>query len=468
MLFSSLLPVPKHSKKPDSNADKTYKERNREATLQAILKESSKKNDKDDSTASTNILDSTMMDGVSFQDFVPLRQRNFNMEIPLPTQQQIDETFQRTKKAFDKIVMLNAKPASSIIQSSQKANENAYEVQHSSLTGDGAIKSRVFKIVQHAHDPLQPNTIKAKKVIAPVIEEGQTPIFHKTDTGVTTEKTLTKEERDQWNIPTAISSWKNPNGYTVELDTRLALDARFNKNNMQAYEINEKFSQLSSALENADKKARQRLKLKAEAKRQLAEEQLREKEENLKLLAQKARVERERSLKGRYKGSITENGDSSDAASARYAVNKIRKKEIEKDIRKSKMSTVDRLRELAYAQGRDISEKVVLGAAKATETAEVNYDSRLFSKGANAQAKRSEDQVYDNPLFVQQNINNIYRTNLTKLDNVIQEEDNIGDNSNNNSTAVNSEPIQFTEAEKSTDKKKDSEFGLQVEDKSSM
>lgn len=37
---------------------------------------------------------------------------------------------------------------------------------------------------------------------------------------------ITQEEQRDWTIPPAISNWKNPKGYTIPLDKRLAADGR--------------------------------------------------------------------------------------------------------------------------------------------------------------------------------------------------------------------------------------------------
>lgn len=463
MSFTSLLPPPKYSKK-GQEAQESQVQRNRELALKALTDDADEGNGEHQEVS----FDSLIASKLSFQDFVPIRQRNFNLQIPKPSDEEIEKTYNRTKEIFDKIILKTIQPEAATVKSSRQANDNAYKIEYNRTHSSGNLKPRVLKIVERAQDPLQPNTIKAGKVVAPPVEEPDTPIFHKTDASET-DKKLSKEERDKWNIPAAISSWKNPNGYTIALEKRMAMDARYNKDQMKPHDVSDGFAKLSRALEAADRKAREEIKLRAEAKRQLAEEETKEREEKLRLLAQKAREERghQRRVKSRYDvKSIGDQHTAEFAANQRELVRKSRREEIERDIRRSKMSTADRLRELAYSQGRDISEKVVLGAAKATESSETHYDSRLFSKGANAQAKRNEDQVYDRPLFVQQDRDTSYRANLQKIDSMIRDEDSPENMSKDNRFAeseLSKGPIRFTKSDEASDADKGKEYGLQNE-----
>lgn len=441
MSFTSLLPAPKHSQDgPKENLD--VEQKNKEVAVQALIHQ------KDGSELERSVFDSNIANNLKFQDFVPIRQTNFNLQIPLPSQDEINKTYQRTKEIFERILLKSTQPEGANIKNNQNTLEKTGEI---SVHTSGGKSNRKLKVIEHAKDPLQPNAHKAKKVVAPPVEEPITPIFHKTDSVESTKK-VSKEEKDMWKILPAISSWKNPNGYTIGIEKRLAMDGRYNKEQMQAHEINDGFLQLSAALEKADQKARKELKLKAEAKKQIAENENREKEEKLRILAQKAREERSRQRFKRSHKNI-EDGYHDDVA-RREVIRKTRREELEKDLRKSKMSTADRLRQLAYSQGREISEKVVLGAAKSTHSSGVHYDSRLFTKGASTQVKRNEEQVYDNPLFSQ--LGSSYRANLNKLDKDVEDEASV--------SAGQTKPIEFTAADEQNDfpneKKEHKEYGL--------
>lgn len=441
MSFSSLLPAPKNSK----TELKDSTESSRELIVKALTRTD---DNQGDIVQRNNVTDSVVGSRLKFQDFVPIRQRDFNMELPKPSSLEIDETYKRTKKVFDKILAGSMKPEGATVKNSAQVNAEAYEVTYDTVQSSGAVRSRKLKIVEHAQDPLQPSQVKAGKVMAPPVEEPLTPILHKTDSTETSNK-VTKEERDQWNIPAAISSWKNPKGYTISLERRLGMDARYNEQNSGAQTVNEGFAKLSSALDVADRQARQEMRLKAEAKKRLADEEMRQKEHKLKLLAQKARMEREqeRTNMSSSRKRLIEQEDES--ANKREMVRSARKLDLEKDLRRSKMSTADRLRELAYSQGRDVSEKVILGAAKATESAGDQYDTRLFTKGATSGARKNDEQLYDKPLFDQQTRDGSNRANLEQIDRFIRQD-----------KGESKGPIEFTPADEPTEEEK-KDYGLQ-------
>ena len=60
-------------------------------------------------------------------------------------------------------------------------------------------------------------------------------------------------DQQDWKIPPSISNWKNPKGYTIPLDKRLAADGR----NLQDVVVNDKFAALSEDLYLAERKAQQ-------------------------------------------------------------------------------------------------------------------------------------------------------------------------------------------------------------------
>ena len=69
---------------------------------------------------------------------------------------------------------------------------------------------------------------------------------------------VTVKEQQEWRIPPCVSNWKNPKGYTLPLDKRLAADGR----GLQSVHINEKFAKLADALYIADRKAREQVHFK--------------------------------------------------------------------------------------------------------------------------------------------------------------------------------------------------------------
>jgi SNW domain-containing protein 1 len=87
------------------------------------------------------------------------------------------------------------------------------------------------------------------------------------------------------------------------------------------------------------------------------------------------------------------------------------------------MGAENRMKALARDQGRDISEKIALGLAKPTASAESMYDSRLFNQSSGFNSGFNEDQAYDKPLFAARDaLNAIYRPKQQEDDGETQEE----------------------------------------------
>ncbi|AGO12024.1 AaceriADR361Wp [[Ashbya] aceris (nom. inval.)] len=381
--FSTLLPPPKKEQSfPVASADQSREQQGDEPVAGIVF-------------------DSLQPDGipnVSFQDFIPIRQRDFNMSIPLPTKQDIDETFQRTKAYFDKLLSNKAPTnfrSTSDIRGSKGGNYIEYKTKDA-LTDKST--SRIIKVVDHVADPLQPSQIKRKKVVAPPTDEPAAPILHSG-----TEK-LTKEQREQWRIPSAVSNWKNPNGYAIDLEKRIAIDGRYNKEGDAIPMVNEKLLELTNALEDAESRAREEVRSRAEARKQQAEQQVRLKEEKLRELAQRSREERQRKRR-----QPIDQEEYDESAMVRQTERNEKRDQMKNDMRLSKLSTADRLRALAHAQGRDVSEKIILGAAKPSEVPDVHYDSRLLTKGAGTAVPGAPEQVYDSPLFAQNAMDRLYK-----------------------------------------------------------
>lgn len=355
------------------------------------------------------ILTDQIAKNVKLDDFIPKRQSNFELSVPLPTKAEIQECTARTKSYIQRLV--NAKLANSNNRASSRYVTETHQAPASLLLNN----SHHIEVVSKQMDPLLPRFVgkKARKVVAPTENDEVVPVLHmdgSNDRG--------EADPNEWKIPAAVSNWKNPNGYTVALERRVG-KALGNENNT----INDGFMKLSEALENADKKARQEIRSKMELKRLAMEQEMLAKESKLKELSQRAR----------YHNGTPQTG----------AIVKPKKQ----------TSTVARLKELAYSQGRDVSEKVILGAAKRSEQPDLQYDSRFFTRGANASAKRHEDQVYDNPLFVQQDIESIYKTNYEKLYEAV--------NVKSEGASGSHGPIQFTKAE--SDDKSDN-YGAHAQD----
>lgn len=352
----------------------------------------------------------------SFKDLIPLRQRADVGEISLdrPSEEEVAAATEKTKLALEKLVMgavAAQKPKN--VKGITRAEPTYVRYTPANQMGDTTRKNdRIMKIVERHQDPMEPPKFKHKKIPRGP-PSPPPPVMHSPP------RKLTAEDQEAWKIPPPVSNWKNPKGYTVPLDKRLAADGR----GLQDVTINDKFAQFAEALFTADREAREEVKQRALMQQKLAEKEKAQKEEHLRMLAQKAREERSgagrRQSRARsYSGSRsrsastssrTSSGDN-EAAREREQMRQERQHENQNKLRQSRMGGERRIQMMAREQNRDISEKVALGLAKPTQSSESMWDSRLFNQTSGFDTGFNEDQAYDKPLFAAQDaINSIYR-----------------------------------------------------------
>lgn len=99
-----------------------------------------------------------------------------------------------------------------------------------------------------------------------------------------TRKVTAKEQAD-WKIPPCISNWKNPKGFTVPLDKRLAADGR----GLQQVHINENFAKMAEALSIAERTARDAVEARSQMERRRAQIKKQEQESRMREMALNAR-----------------------------------------------------------------------------------------------------------------------------------------------------------------------------------
>ncbi|KAI1917996.1 mRNA splicing protein [Ophidiomyces ophidiicola] len=355
----------------------------------------------------------------SFKDLIPLRQRVDMGEISLdrPSQEEVQSQMEKTKAALDKLVsgaVAAQKPKN--IKGGQRNEPTYVRYTPANQMRDTTRKNdRIMKIVEKQIDPMEPPKFKHKKIPRGP-PSPPPPVMHSPP------RKLTAEDQEAWRIPPPVSNWKNPKGYTVPLDKRLAADGR----GLQDVAINDKFAQFAEALFTADRHAREEVKQRAQMQQKLAEKEKAKKEEHLRELAQKAREAKSAAISGRrqsrarstngsrspspYSSRSESPSEDEDAARERERMRRERRQEEERKLRQSRMGTERRIQMMAREQNRDISEKIALGLAKPTQGSETMYDSRLFNQTSGFDSGFNEDNPFDKPLFAAQNvINSIYR-----------------------------------------------------------
>ena len=362
----------------------------------------------------------------SFKELIPLRQRADVGEVSLerPTAEDVEATAERTRAALEKIAtgqVALKQPKNVKVMKQKEPTYVRYTPTSQMGEATGTTHGqRIIKLVERVEDPMEPSKFKQKK-----LPRGPPtpppPIMHSPP------RKVTAEQQAEWRIPPAISNWKNPKGFTIALDKRMAADGR----GLMDVQINDNFAKLSEALGTAERHARDEIRQRASLQQKLAEKQKLEKEEHLRMLAQKARDERAGNIATpasdedddsdnghrRRRRTRRDNDDSSEeedeeAARERNELRRERRQEAERKMRMARMGNEQKLRVLARENDRDISEKVALGLAKPTASKESMFDARLYNQSVGGAGFGADDSynVYDRPLFAAQSAaQSIYR-----------------------------------------------------------
>ncbi|CAM8929080.1 unnamed protein product [Rhodiola kirilowii] len=366
------------------------------------------------------------------EDIIPkiLKNAEDEEEVDEMEQKEIDEITQQTKAALEKIVnvRLTAVQPSNVPAQSSDSQFIKYKPSQQSAAFNSGAKERIIRMVQMPVDPLEPPKFKHKRV-PKASGSPPVPVMHSPPRPVTV-----KDQQD-WKIPPCISNWKNPKGYTIPLDKRLAADGR----GLQEVQINDNFAKLSEALYVAEQKAREAVAMRSKVQKEMLMKEKEKKEQELKALAQRARAERtgvapppavvpmpsDRSMMDdgnmrrehiparekdtEYRREAVEDKDEK-LRRERDKIREERRRERERERRlEAKDAPVGKKSKTTRDRERDVSEKVALGMASATagKGGEVMYDQRLFNqdKGMGS-GFGSDDQynVYDKGLFTSQSV----------------------------------------------------------------
>ncbi|KAF7191738.1 Pre-mRNA-processing protein 45 [Pseudocercospora fuligena] len=367
----------------------------------------------------------------SFKDLIPLRQRADVGDISLerPSEEEVQASKERTQKALQGLVdgtLAAQKPKN--VKGTTRPEPTFVRYTPANQMGDTSKKQdRIMKIVQRQQDPMEPPKHKIKKIPRGP-PSPPPPVMHSPP------RKLTAEDQEAWKIPPPVSNWKNPKGYTVPLDKRLAADGR----GLQDVTINDKFAQFAEALHTADRHAREEVQQRHRMQQRLAEKEKEAQEEHLRQLAMKARedkaaaaTQRRGSDRGRSRSRSVDSRSSYSSYSSRSGSRSRsrsggrdgdrdrrerekqraeRKQEAKREMARKNMGHERKMQMMAREQNRDIGEKVALGLAKPTQGKEAMYDSRLFNQSSGFAAGFNEDQAYDKPLFADRDaLNSIYR-----------------------------------------------------------
>nr|POE91776.1 snw/ski-interacting protein [Quercus suber] len=238
---------------------------------------------------------------------------------------------------------------------------------------------------------------------------------------------MTVKDQQDWKVPPCISNWKNPKGYTIPLDKRLAADGR----GLQDVQINDNFAKLSEALYISEQKAQEAVTMRSKVQKEMMMKEKERKEHELRALAQKARFERTGVVPPAAVSIPSEKNamDSSDTkidreharekekdlpketreeCKWREKIREERRREREKERKlEAKDSAMRKKSKITRDRNRDVSEKVALGMASAGagRGEETMYDQRLFNQEKGMDSGFAFDDqynVYDQGLFTTQ------------------------------------------------------------------
>jgi len=250
-------------------------------------------------------------------------------------------------------------------------------------------KPRIIRLVETPKDPLDPPKFKHKKVPrgppSPPV-----PILHSPP------RKVTAEQQQEWKIPPCISNWKNPKGYTIPLDKRLAADGR----GLQQVQINDNFAKLSEALYIAERNAREEVEIRSSILEKMARKEKEKREKQLRKLAAETREKRAGFAAVHAGVDMMETEDERKQREERDNIREERKRERERDRRMEALG--HKKTKLARDSDRDVSEKIALGEHPAVGSNEIQYDSRLFSQTQGMDSGFAADDtynIYDKPLF---------------------------------------------------------------------
>ncbi|KAG6436577.1 hypothetical protein SASPL_101478 [Salvia splendens] len=316
-------------------------------------------------------------------------------------QKEIDETTQQTKAALEQIVnvRLSAAQPKNVPKTSTDSKFIKYKPSQQSAAFNSGAKERIIRMVEMPVDPLEPPKFEHKRV-PKASGSPPVPVMHYPPRPVTV-----KDQQD-WKIPPCISNWKNPKGYTIPLDKRLAADGRW----LQEVQINDNFAKLSEALYDAEPKARETVAVRSKVQKEMMMKEKEKKEMELRVLAQKARSERTGVASAGGISMPSERAANDGDMSVDYARDREERvrEERAKDAAMGKKSKITRDRD------RDISEKVALGMANTrARGGEVMYDQKLFNQEKGMDSGFATDDaynIYDKGLFTAQSaLTTLYR-----------------------------------------------------------
>lgn len=215
------------------------------------------------------------------------------VEFKKPSPEDIEQQLDATRKALEAVVA--EKIAATQPKNVVKARQDTFVKYKPDGHVNSSRVSRMVRVVDLPTDPLEPPKFHHKRIPRPP-QSPPAPVLHSPP------RKATVAQQQAWKIPPCVSNWKNPKGYTIPLDKRLASDGR----GLQEAVVNDRFAGFAEALYLAEKHAKDELDKRASVDAQLTERERAEKDQRLRKLADHARHESMHSIRDHNKRDVSE------------------------------------------------------------------------------------------------------------------------------------------------------------------
>lgn len=224
------------------------------------------------------------------EDTIPLKVRYPNMKHYFPRytletspDASLRSCLEETKAVFQNIV------ESKLGNSDERNKESGKKyVSFSGVERDNGneIDEKIIEISDLREDPMLPPKFKLRKNRHKE-PSPPPPVLRKKPT-----VNITREEKEKWRIPAALSNWKNNQGFTIPLEKRVKVANAGRETDIYDEESLLRLANLASALEAADSEAREEIKIRNRMIADLTAKEQRKKRDRLEEIVNATRNER--------------------------------------------------------------------------------------------------------------------------------------------------------------------------------
>ncbi|VDQ04449.1 unnamed protein product [Trichobilharzia regenti] len=289
-----------------------------------------------------------------FSDLLPKSIEDDDPELSKPSQEAIEETTEKTRRALESLVEMKV-AAAAPVRRAEKTNPAEYirytPSQQGAAFNSGA-KQRLVRMVEMQKDPMEPPKFKINQKIPRGPPSPPPPLMH------SPARKVTVKEQQDWKIP--------------------------------PFHINENFAKLAEALYTADRKAREAVEMRAQIERKVAQKEKERKEEQLQRIAQQARESRA----GLRRPGAVDGEDADPGLNDREELRRDRARDRARERNLARANTETKAK-VEKDKDRDISEQIALGLPnpRFNATSESQFDQRLFNQSRGLDS--GEDDLYN-------------------------------------------------------------------------